>query len=194
MRPDHEFVAFLLRWHGLPRRRAGPEDLRRTLRQLQGISVPVSELESSILPARIRDYSPLDLDELIKTGEIVWQGNEALGRHDGCISLFLKDDFPRLGRINVFADGNRERCIRDLLLESGGLEFGEIVEKTDGFPDDVSRALWKLVWCGEASSDSLDALRPDFPRPPPATTGGVRMPDTPAANASPPVRRDAGQY
>jgi len=158
-RPDSGFAAFLLRWHGIWRRRTGVDGLRRTLRQLQGVSMPVSELESSILRARLADYSPIQLDELLAAGEFVWQGDQAFGRHDGCISLFARGEFALLGRISALADGARERRIRELLLQEDGLEFTGLVERLGGFPDDILRSLWKLVWNGELSSDSLDALR-----------------------------------
>lgn len=157
--PDNRFVCFLLRWHGIPRRRAGPDGLRRSVRQLQGVAMPFSELESSILPARVRDYSPMQLDELIAAGEVVWQGDEPLGRHDGYLSLYQRGEFPLLGRISMFADGVREQSLRALLLAEDGLDFAGLAERLGGFPDDLLRALWRLVWSGEVTSDSLAAWR-----------------------------------
>lgn len=158
-RPDRELVAFLLRWHGVWQRRAGREGLRQALRQLQGVSLPFSDLEFAILRARIRDYSPLQLDGLISGGEFVWQGDQALGQHDGYISVFELGDFPLLGRICAFVDGEREQQLRNLLLEEDGLDFAAVNERLGGFRDDLLRSLWRLVWRGEVSSDSLDALR-----------------------------------
>jgi ATP-dependent Lhr-like helicase len=159
MDAERQFVSFLLHWHGLSRpRRSGLEGLRRTIRQLQGADLPVSDLESPILRMRVTDYSPLHLDELIRTGEVVWQGNQALGQHDGQISLFMKQDFPLLGCISMFAVGTREQHLRDTLVKEG-LEFEQIVERLGGFPEEMLRTLWKLAWNGEVGSDSLDALR-----------------------------------
>lgn len=158
-RLDREFVAFLLRWHGVWRRRSGPDGLRRTIRQLQGLSLPFSELETAILSARVRDYSPMQLDALIGAGEVLWQGNQPLGQHDGYISLFIRDDFPLLGRIGVFAGGVREQQVRGLLLDEGGQDFSAFSARLGSFSDDLLRSLWELVWSGEISSDSLDALR-----------------------------------
>lgn len=158
-RLDRDFVAFLLRWHGVWRSRSGPDGLRRTIRQLQGVSLPFSELETAILSARVRDYSPMQLDTLIGGGEVLWQGDQPLGQHDGYISLFIRDDFPLLGRIGVFADGVREQQVRGLLLDEDGQDFSALSERLGGFSDDLLRSLWELVWSGEISSDSLDALR-----------------------------------
>lgn len=121
--------------------------------------MPFSDLELSILPARLSDYSPVLVDEMLQAGDFVWQGDQRLGTHDGYVSLFAADDFPLLGRIGLFADGAREQRIRDLLLQEDGLDFTGISARLGGFPDEILRSLWKLVWSGEISSDSLDALR-----------------------------------
>lgn len=157
--PDRDFVAFLLHWHGVARRTRSPKGLDRVLRRLQGFPMPFSELDGCILPARIGDQSPTQLDALIRSGEFVWQGDQALDPHDGYICLYARDDFPLLGRISVFADGERERRIRELLLWEDGLDFAAMVDRLGGFPDDVSRSLWALVWNGEVTSDTLDPLR-----------------------------------
>lgn len=157
--PDCELVAFLLRWHGVWQRRMGRDGLRRVLRQLQGVTLPFSDLESSILHARIRDYSPIQVNALISDGEFVWQGDQALGKHDGYISLFERGEFPLLGRISAFVDGVREQQIRNLLLDEDGLDFTGISERLGGFRDDILRSLWRMAWRGEVSSDSLDSLR-----------------------------------
>ncbi|MDZ7840616.1 MAG: hypothetical protein U5R46_07325 [Gammaproteobacteria bacterium] len=157
--PDRDFVAFLLHWHGVEQRARGLGGLDRLLRQLQGFPMPFSELEACILPARIADHSPLQLDALIGSGEFVWQGDQALGPRDGYICLYARDDFPLLGRISLFADGEREQRIRELLLGEDGLDFAAMVDRLGGFPDDVWRSLWALVWSGEVTSDSLDPLR-----------------------------------
>lgn len=153
------FVRFLLHWHGIPRRRHGPDGLRRTVSQLQGIPIPVSELERSVLRVRVSDYSPLQLDELIASRSVVWQGERPLGRHDGEISLYRARDFPSLGRISVFAPGERERLLRDTLAAERSVDFGQLAARLGGFPDDLLRSLWRLAWNGEVTSDSLEALR-----------------------------------
>lgn len=156
---ESRFAAFLLHWHGVPWRRAGLDGLRRSLRQLQGISIAFSEFEPGLLGVRLRDHASLELDRLFRDGELVWQGDQRLGQQDARISLYAAGHFAQLGRIGVFAPGRREQCIRELLLQQPGVRFEHIVAQLNGFGDDVRRALWRLVWAGEASSDSLDALR-----------------------------------
>ena len=155
---DRQYVSFLLLWHGLWHRRRGLDGLRRTVAQLQGAELPASDLESPTLAARLSDYSAAQLDGLIATGEVVWQGRRPAGEHDGVLSLFLRRDFPLLGRISTFVPGARESRIRSLLVE-GELDFEQLRDRLGGFPDEISRSLWNLVWNGEATGNSLDALR-----------------------------------
>jgi len=157
--PDNLFVAFLLRWHGIGPPGRGAAGLRRALRRLQDVPLPFSDLESPILAVRVRDYSPMLIDELFNDGEFVWQGSQSLGQHDGYVSVFAREAFPLLGRITVLATGSREQQIRSLLLEEGAADFERISRRLGGFPDELLRALWRLVWSGEICSDSMAALR-----------------------------------
>ena len=50
----------------------GKEGIRRAVRRLQGFEAPAAAWERNLLPARVRDYRPSDLDELCFAGEIVW--------------------------------------------------------------------------------------------------------------------------
>lgn len=158
MPADRQYVSFLLLWHGLWHRRRGLDGLRRTVAQLQGVEMPVSDLERSILAARLHDDPPAQLDRLIDSREVVWQGSRQAGERDGVISLFLRRDFALLGRISVFVPGEREGRIRSLLANEE-LEFEQLLDRLGGFPDEILRSLWKLVWNGEATGSSLDALR-----------------------------------
>ena len=40
--------------------------------QLAGVPLPVSAWENQILPARVRDYAPALLDQLLATGSVLW--------------------------------------------------------------------------------------------------------------------------
>ena len=66
------------------------------LEQLAGALVPASALESLVLPARVRDYSPAMLDELTSAGEVLWAGAGGLPGGDGWISLVPADLAPLL--------------------------------------------------------------------------------------------------
>ncbi len=53
-------------------------------------------LERDVLPARVRDYSPRLLDELLAAGEVMWVGAGPLGRDDGRVVLLLRGQAPLL--------------------------------------------------------------------------------------------------
>ncbi|MBT1162334.1 MULTISPECIES: DEAD/DEAH box helicase [Bifidobacterium] len=55
----------------------GQDGLMRVIEQLEGVALPLTVWESSVLPARVGDYAPAMLDELISDGEIIWEGNKS---------------------------------------------------------------------------------------------------------------------
>ena len=78
-------------WQGVLQRRRGLDALLDTIEHLQGAPLAASLVETSILPARLANYSPGSLDTLIAAGEVAWVGLDSLGEHDGRIALFLAD-------------------------------------------------------------------------------------------------------
>jgi len=76
----------------VPARSSGGVDaLLRAVEQLAGAVLPASAVETLILPARVRGYTPAMLDELTSAGEVLWTGHGALGGDDGWVSLHLAD-------------------------------------------------------------------------------------------------------
>lgn len=157
--PQSAYARFLLQWQNIRRRRAGVEALMSTIEQLQGAPLLASALETEILPARIEGYRPGDLDALCAAGEVVWAGLEAVGPSDGRIALYLADQYPLLCRPPRAAEGELAGKLRALLRRRGALFFSDITALTGAFPQDLLQALWDLVWAGEATNDTLSALR-----------------------------------
>ncbi len=152
---------FLIDWHGIGRRRQGPEALLDVVEQLQGLALPASCLERDILPARLPDYRPGELDELCATGEVLWQGRGTLGSHDGRIALFLTEAFDQLTLppppdevVDDLADH-----LREFLASNGAVFFSAIHAGVGGFRNDVVDTLWRLVWNGEITNDTLAPVR-----------------------------------
>ena len=50
-----------------------------------------------MLPRRLGAYSPTWLDELCTSGELVWIGAGALGRSDGRVALYFREDVRLAG-------------------------------------------------------------------------------------------------
>jgi ATP-dependent Lhr-like helicase len=150
---------FLLEWQGVTRKRRGPDALLAVIAQLEGCPLPMSALESEILPARIEGYRPWDLDALCAAGEVVWAGVESIGPSDGRIALYLADHEALLSPAQTPAEGEIAEKIRALLARRGAVFFAEIVREVGGFGGEVVDALWDLVWCGEVTNDTCEPLR-----------------------------------
>ncbi|GAA0969811.1 Lhr family helicase [Actinocorallia libanotica] len=92
-----EALARLLpRWQGVGSPRGGADALYEAIERLQGVPLPVSALETLILPSRVPGYTPALLDELTSSGEVLWVGRGALPHGDGRVSLHPADAAPLL--------------------------------------------------------------------------------------------------
>jgi len=69
-----DFIRFLLRWqHIQPSARLhGRDGVFQVIRQLQGLELPAPAWEQSILPARVANYDPTDLENLCLSGILTW--------------------------------------------------------------------------------------------------------------------------
>ena len=89
------FAAFLPAWQGVDRHAAvgaGIERLREALVALQGLALTPRTWELEVLPRRVGAYSTTWMDELCAGGELVWVGAGALGRSDGRVALYFRED------------------------------------------------------------------------------------------------------
>jgi len=169
---QHTLARFLTHWQGvLAPRRTGTAHLDALLdaiESLQGAPLPASLLESSILPARIADFTSAGLDTLIAAGEVTWAGVEPIGERDGRIALFLADKLPLLAQQRPLVEPLTEREEKLLaVLESTGASFFDSLHEAAGagYPGETIEALWSLVWRGFITNDSLHALRAYIARP-----------------------------
>jgi ATP-dependent Lhr-like helicase len=174
---QHTLARFLTHWQGLlaPRRTGSAhlDALLDAIENLQGAPLPASLLETSILPARIADFTPAGLDTLIAAGEVAWAGVEPIGERDGRIALFLADKLPLLAQRRPIVEPLTEREEKLLaVLESMGASFFDALHHAagGGYPGETIDALWSLVWRGLITNDSLHALRAYIARPESART------------------------
>jgi ATP-dependent Lhr-like helicase len=169
---DRTLARFLPRWHGVEpgdeggrrehRGEAGAR-LEEALEQLEGLALPWSELERSVLPARVPGYDPRWLDELGALGDWVWIGRGPLGDRDGRVALYRRDRVALLAEPPPPVD-DMEPLARRLLehLGSRGASFfGEVLTAAgpDAAPAEVLSALWDLVWAGHVTNDTTAPLR-----------------------------------
>jgi ATP-dependent Lhr-like helicase len=142
---------FLPAWQGLDRRAT----LREALVPLQGLSLPVPLWESDVLPRRVPNYQPAQLDQLTASGEVVWLG-AGLER----AALFFREDAPALGRPAALPppEGETHEAIR-AALSSGALFWFDLLRETGLEGELALPALWDLVWAGEVTNDAWQPLR-----------------------------------
>jgi ATP-dependent Lhr-like helicase len=150
---------FLPHWQGMTRPRRGLDGLLDVVQQLQGLPLPASTWEQHVLPSRLADYRPADLDELCAAGEIVWRGIDSLGPGDGRIALYLTDHLPRLAPPAEAVTDPLGQQVQQVLSQRGAVFFSEITRSLGGFPNDILDALWQLVWAGHVTNDTLAPLR-----------------------------------
>jgi len=150
---------FLPSWHGVDRRAS----LREALVPLQSLALPVALWEAEVLPRRVPDYRPEQLDQLCASGELVWVG-AGLDR----VALFFRDDAPVLGRPAgaPAPEGEQHDAIR-AALAGGALFWDGLLAATDLDAATALPALWDLVWSGEVTNDSWSPLRAERRYQPP---------------------------
>ncbi|WP_435299848.1 DNA glycosylase AlkZ-like family protein [Timonella sp. A28] len=148
----------------------GINGLYQAIEQLTGVPVPLSALESHILPARVKDYTPSMLDELTTSGEVVWIGHKLLpgprGGKDAMISLHLADGAElTLPSVTALHDHDElsnsldHTALFDLLQGSGGFFASHLIDNSGFAAAAVERALWDLVWAGLITNDTISPLR-----------------------------------
>lgn len=205
--PANAYVRFLLDRQDIARAGeptlAGIDGVAQVIAQFEGAALPMEQWEREVLPARVPDYRPAMLDELIAAGEVLWAASTVGEAHP--ISFFPTDSplapLPVDAQAGVaeasaaepgeLEDPSLDAIVRHVLVAQGPLTFRALTDgavqlagpaaRTDR---EVAEALQRLVWKGEATSDGLG-----FPR-----AGGLAA----AASASaaggqkpPPSRRRA---
>jgi len=152
---------FAVMWHSIDAPERGQGALLDAIAKLEGAFVPASDLESRILPARVKGYDPRDLDALLGSGEVMWIGGGSLGPKDGRIALFLAEHFAVLRPVPAApSDRPVHDRLREVLASRGASFFPQLLAAArGGFAPDLGDALWDLVWAGEVTNDTFHAVR-----------------------------------
>ena len=160
--PVTDLARFVPAWHGIGDRSRGVEAVARAVEQLAGARLTASAVETLVLPARVPDYSPALLDELMATGEVLWQGHGSLPGDDGWVSLHLADtSHLTLAVPGPDADLSAEQLALLEHLRLGGAHFvtGLAAALGRGTDATVVDDLWALVWGGHVTGDTFTAVR-----------------------------------
>jgi len=159
------YARFLARWQDIGGDLSGVEGVFSVVEQLAGVPLPASMIESIILPARVRDYRPALLDELLAAGEITWNGAGAIGGNDGWVQLWPADlaapaepAAPTTGAAAALLDrfgAGSAWFFADLTstLPAAGADEQPLSTA------DWSAGLWELVWGGHLTCDTFAPVR-----------------------------------
>ncbi|HEX5610238.1 MAG TPA: DEAD/DEAH box helicase [Solirubrobacterales bacterium] len=161
-----ELARFLPSWQNVDafrRAGAGPDRLREALVPLQGVALTPKVWEADVLPRRLGAYSPTWLDELCTSGELVWIGAGALGRSDGRVALYFREDVRLAGPPPANAklespSGEVHEAIRERLA-AGPSFWLDLLADLDHPAEELHNALWDLAWSGEVTNDAFSPLR-----------------------------------
>ena len=181
--PTRAYAQFLLTWHGIAvetkqatqntgegfrtaAQLEGTAGTAEAVAQLAGAAAPASAWEAWLLPARVRDYGPQQLDELISSGEVMPLGRGALSGHDGWLALLPREDAEALAPPpGPEPEDPLQREILSCLARGGAwfpeAVFAQLSVPPPGGEDKVVEALWELFWAGMVVPDSFAAVR-DF--------------------------------
>ncbi|MGB4801357.1 MAG: DEAD/DEAH box helicase [Anaerolineae bacterium] len=154
------FSDFLLRWqHVQPSTRlVGAAGLRIVMQQLQGCAAPTVAWTRDILPARVADFDPDDLNALCQSGAWAWvlAGQEArrararfVPRGDGRLLLAPADD-P--------AASESTAAVYAFLKNEGASFLADIQSGLGLAATAVQGALVELALAGLVTNDTLAAL------------------------------------
>ena len=191
--PGHVYSDFLLHRQGLAplgqEPLMGAEGLLEVIGQLEGLALPPELWESAIFPARVRDYGPALMDDLLASGQVVWVGSDQGEGPLGAMTFYLAEDLDEelpaqsagppsvtneVGKSgNPGKAGDLEKVLLGVLADGGAYRFdrllracasrgGDDIESpVSEAPDQeaMARSLWGLVRRGLVTNASLAPVR-----------------------------------
>ena len=155
--PPTALQRLVLERAGLDEAGGGVDALAEALAALEGVWLPAGLWESVVLPARVVDYRPAMLDELIAAGEVVWQTRpigDAASRSGAARVRSGAADVPAPGEIAFFPTDSALAPIAGEAIALGEPEAAE--GRETGVTEEE---LWRLVREGAATGRSFEPVR-----------------------------------
>lgn len=154
------YARYLLQQHQVvptPQER-GVDGLAIVLDQLTGFAAPAQVWESAILPARVADYQPAMLDELLATGQFVM-----VGAADQSVAFHHVDTVDLTLPIRPTDDRTAvHEAVVETLTGTGGWFYSALIAQLDYSGDEILAALWDLFWAGLVTNDTFTAVRATY--------------------------------
>ena len=166
-----DFMRFLADWQRLSdaTRMQGRDALASVVEQLEGYQAAAASWEADLLPARLKDYGGTGLDELCRSGRIVW--TRLAGRLKAAggpvrgtpIVLLPRRQLPAwyalAGDTPPPELSSRAQRVFDCLQTQGALFFDELQQEARLLRSELEDALGELVAVGLVNADSFAGLR-----------------------------------
>ncbi|AXI63715.1 ATP-dependent DNA helicase [Pseudomonas kribbensis] len=166
-----DFMRFLFDWQHLSpsTRGQGSAVLPSIVGQFEGYPAAASAWDSDILPARLKDYSPSWLDDLCRSGKLVWT---RLSARQKTSSTALRSTpvvlLPR-SQVGLWSSLAEQAPVSELspktqkvfeaLSQHGALFFDELIHEAHLLRTELEIALQELVGAGLVNADSFAGLR-----------------------------------
>jgi ATP-dependent Lhr-like helicase len=181
-----EFMKFLISWqHAAPASRLrGRDGVLQVIKQLQGLELPAPAWEQFVLPARVENYDPADLEHLCLAGVVAWgrlrseipglddptaanprRRRKSRPTRNAPIAFLLRDER------DTFLDGAASpqeslsmltpaaRQVAEYLATRGASFLSDIARGTGLLKIKAEESLWELVARGMATGDGVAGLR-----------------------------------
>ena len=184
-----DFIRYLLRWQHVHEDAMlhGRDGVLKVIRQLQGLELPAPAWEEQILPTRIQNYDPADLEALCLSGLVAWgrlrpgappepaddamNGKRARAPQSAQptrrarLAFLMREDmgvFLKSQKAEEVWRGNLSRSaieMLDFLKDRGASFLVDITAATGRLRTEAEEALWELLARGLVTGDGVAGLR-----------------------------------
>jgi ATP-dependent Lhr-like helicase len=154
--PLNHLPLFLAVHQGLAKPSGAPDEFFFRLEQLTCLPLPAHLWESDILPARIKNYLPAQLDETMREQGIVWKGaGERIN------AFCYEDDIDLLAPESPLSvDDSQNDTPEKLIPDTGGrYDFSHLMQTSGLDAGELADQLWQAAWAGEITNDTFAAVR-----------------------------------
>ncbi|MDO9347109.1 MAG: DEAD/DEAH box helicase [Pseudomonas sp.] len=164
-----DFMRFLFDWQHVSdsTRGQGSAMLPQIVGQFEGYAAATSAWDSDLLSARLKDYSSTWLDELCRSGKLVWtrlsNKTSAIALRSTPVVLLPRSQVGLWSGLTELTDATtlspKAQKVHQALRDHGALFFDELVHEAHLLRSELETALQELVGAGLVNADSFAGLR-----------------------------------